>query len=228
MNVAICTPSSGTVKAAYMTSLLGVVMHYLNNPVKGREDEDRFIQYYCQVGSHIAQQRQTLIDDALHNDPTHILFWDDDNGCLPDCLNLALARKKPIVLANYRKKVAPWAFTARRMNGNGGAVEVPTTADSNGLEEVDFGGFGFCLIETDVLKTLRRPFFLTQWIDYQGLYSTEDYPFFRAIQAQGTKVYMDHDISKRISHVGDFTYTYDTSPVPVEHQVAADFSAGKP
>ena len=157
MNVAICTPTTGSVKASYTASLMAVVTYYLNHPVPGRENEERSLSYNLLIGSNIAQQRESLVEDAL-SDPTttHVLFIDDDMGAKQECLNLALSRKQPIVLANYRRKAPPWAFTCRKMN-EGRAIEVITNEESTGLELVSFGGFGFCLIEVGVLKELDAP-----------------------------------------------------------------------
>ena len=213
MHVGICTPSSGSVKATYCASLLGLVTHFLNNVVVGREDEPRSCLYDCIIGSIISAQREQLVDDVLR-DPgmTHVLFIDDDMGCRGDCLNLALSRRMPIVLANYRRKASPWEFTARRMDG-GRAIEVPTNAGQQGLEEISFGGFGFALIETQVIRKLVKPRFLCRWIEHQQLYSTEDYPFFQAIHDAGlAKVYVDHDLSHRVFHIGDFAFKHDMVP----------------
>jgi hypothetical protein len=143
---------------------------------------------------------------------THVLFIDDDMGFGANCLSLMLARREPIVIANYRRKTPPWAFTCRRMEGDK-AVEVPTGFGNHGLEEVSFGGFGFCLIEVGILRQLKKPRFLNRWIEHQQIISTEDYPFFQAIHdANLAKVYVDHDVSHYVAHIGDYAYKFDTGP----------------
>ena len=214
-NVAICTPTTGVVKATYTASLMAMVGHYLQNPVWD-EDEQKFISFQLLIGSSIAEQREAMVDESLR-DPTctHVLFIDDDMGWQADALNLALYRKKPVVLANYRKKTRPWSFTARRIEREGDklrAVEIVTDELSKGLEPVDFGGFGFCLVETALLRQLKKPRFLVQWIPEQQRYSTEDYPFFRQIQELGVEVCVDHELSRKVIHIGDFQYHYGGTP----------------
>ena len=215
MNIAICTPTTGVVRATYTASLIAMVGHYLQNHVWD-EDEGRLLSYQLLIGSSIAEQREAMVDESLR-DPTctHVLFIDDDMGFQADALNLALYRKKPVVLANYRKKTRPWAFTARRIEREGEklrAVEIVTDELCKGLEPVDFGGFGFCLVETEVLRQLKKPRFLVQWIAEQQRYSTEDYPFFRQIQELGIEINVDHELSRKVIHIGDFQYHYGGTP----------------
>lgn len=213
-NVSICTPTTGVVKATYCASLLGMITHHLNNPVLGMEDESRNINYNLLIGSNISQQRDSMVQDSLSiATTTHVLFIDDDMGFEADCLNIALSRKVPIVLANYRRKAPPWPFTARILDAEAKkAVEVVTDETTHGLQQITFGGFGFCLIEASVLRGLKQPRFLNQWVEHQQLYTTEDYPFFKSIGESGTPVYVDHDLSKRIYHVGDYPYQYAFAP----------------
>lgn len=212
IHVSICTPTTGVVKATYCASLLGMITKFLNDPVLGREEEQRTLSYNLLIGSNIAQQRDSMVEEALGNESTtHVLFIDDDMGFDADVLNIALSRKQPIVLANYRRKAPPWAFTARILEA-GKAIEVITDLNTHGLQQITFGGFGFCLIEISVLRDFKQPRFLNRWIEHQQLYSTEDYPFFQTIGESGIPVYVDHDLSKMVYHVGDYPYQYRSNP----------------
>jgi hypothetical protein len=218
IQVAICTPTAGSVKATYCASLLHMVGYYLQNQVF--DGEEQAMSYNCLIGSNIGQQRDELVEDALRDpNTTHVLFIDDDMGLQADCLNLALSRRKPVVLANYRRKVQPWPFTCRKIDERG-AVEVVTDDLTIGLQEIDFGGFGFSLIEVGVLRQVPRPRFMPVWIEHQQLMSTEDYPFFKAVKELGIPVYVDHDLSKKVTHVGDYAYRYGSAPfgVKVKHR----------
>jgi hypothetical protein len=208
-SVAICTPTAGTVKASYCLSVVGLIAYYLANPVKGHEKEERFVMYDLMIGSMISTSREFMVESVLEGDSaTHVLFLDDDMGFSHDCLNIALSRDKDIVLANYRRKSPPWTFTARKWDGNGGDTECLTANDSEGLEEVLFGGFGFCLITVDALRKLSPPRFEQKWIADRGQYTTEDAPFMEKMKAAGVSCYVDHDISKKVYHVGDFVYRH--------------------
>ena len=207
--VAICTPTAGMVKASYCLSVVGLIAHYLATPVEGHETEERVVMYDLMIGSMISTSREFMVEQVLQSDAaTHMLFLDDDMGFTADCLNIALSRDKDIVLANYRRKMPPWTFTARKWDGNGSDMECITEESSEGLEEVLFGGFGFCLITVDALKKLSPPRFEQRWIAESGQYTTEDAPFMEKMKRAGISVYVDHDISKKVYHVGDFVYRY--------------------
>jgi hypothetical protein len=212
MNVAICTATAGSPKATYTTSLIGALLYYMSVPVSGHESEERGLTYDLLIGSVIITAREQLVEQALAGDATHLLFIDDDMGFKSDCLNIALSRNAPIVIANYRRKTPPWTFTARR-----GKDEIITRPVSPELEEASFGGFGFALIRRDVLEATKRPRFLNQYVEDYGTekwqYTTEDFAFYEAARAAGFKVLVDHEISRRVWHVGEFAYDHSQIPL---------------
>jgi hypothetical protein len=206
MDVMIGTPSAGIVHAAYAMSIVGLCLHYYTTPVFGREDEPRNLHSLMLVGASIGENRDKIVDEAIKKDCSHVLFIDDDMGFDADCLNLALMRKMPIVVANYRRKSPNPTFTARNAD-NSGPVE--TTKEKNSLEECSFGGFGFCLIERQVLDAIQKPRFLAYYDETSGVYTTEDKPFYAAAKAAGFTAFVDHRISKKVTHNGSYTYKWN-------------------
>ncbi len=206
MHVSICTPTAGIVQVAYVASLPSLMMHYLNQPVAGREDEDKKLSSQLVVGANIGEARDNMCSSALKTDATHVLFIDDDMGFKPECLNIALSRQLPIVIGNYRRKNPPCFFTARNADNTASIV---TTKDSTSLEECYFGGFGFALIERQVLEAVERPRFLMEYVPKTDCYTTEDLPFYEKCWAKGFKTFVDHEISKRIWHNGNYAFQFD-------------------
>ena len=98
----------------------------------------------------------------------------------------------------------PAQFTALHLDRARGRIE--TTAESGGLEPVDYMGFGLCLIETRVFADIPKPWFLNRYID--GVYTTEDLPFYWAAREAGYVAYVDQDASKRIGHIGIHDYRW--------------------
>jgi hypothetical protein len=215
MQVAICTPSSGSVKASYAISLVGLMAHYLAHPVEGYpEDEERKLSFDMLLSTTITTGREIMMRSVLaQHEATHFLFIDDDMGFQPDILNIALSRRKPMVIANYRRRTPPWTFTARVSDGNGGSLECITDDSKSGLERALFGGFGFALMETQMLDRIPVPRFSNNWVPETAMYTTEDVAFMERVAKIGEEVYVDHDISKRVYHVGDFVYKYDDCPM---------------
>lgn len=209
MHVAICTPTAGLVTASYAVSMPFLITTFLTEPVIGREQEEKKIGYQMIISASIHQSRENMIEEALKNDCTHVLFVDDDMGFDRYCLNGALARQMPIVVGNYRRKAAPFRFTAVNKDENDTIVEIKTTEESRSLEECYYGGFGFTLIETEVLKAVKAPRFLPGWSEKYGTYTTEDFPFYKQAKEKGFTAFVDHDLSKKLRHQGQAHYTYN-------------------
>jgi hypothetical protein len=182
-----------------------MVQYFFKTPILGRPDEERGLGHQMMLGAAIGGHRDQMVDVVLKTpDVTHILFIDDDMGFEKDCLNIALSRQLPIVLGNYRKKTPPGYFTAY---GDKGLIE--TTYQSTSLEQCHFGGFGFCLIERNVLEIIPKPRFLAYYKSEIDTYTTEDVPFFEACTKFGFDIFVDHEISKRLTHNGSYSYSYD-------------------
>ena len=203
----IATPSAGFVHADYCASLTKMILYFLQHPILGNEKEPREMMFTMMVGANIGQNREQIVEGALENDCTHVLFLDDDMGFSHDCLNMAAMRRMPIVIGNYRRKVFPGLFTARNADNT---ASIQTKEDSTSLEECSFGGFGFALIERQVFEAIPLPRFLMIYDAASKTYSTEDLPFYAAATKAGFQTWVDHDLSKKLRHNGSFQYTWDT------------------
>lgn len=207
INVAICTPSIGVMRTRYTTSLFRMLLHYQKHPVLGREEEPRFLSYHVIEGSMVGAARETMVDDILGMpNTTHLLFIDEDMGFRQDCLNRLLARQVPFVSANYRMKIPPCYFTARKADDSSW---LETKKDSYSLEEASFTGFGFSLIERQVLEAVQKPRFSNVYVEKFGTYSSEDRSFCHKARDAGFPVHVDHDVSKLVYHVGSYSYSWD-------------------
>jgi hypothetical protein len=194
--------------------MVGMISHFLTTPVTDDPEEQRIVLYDLMIGSMITNGRETMMRQVIESgSATHMLFVDDDMGWKPDILNTAISRDKDIVLANYRRKMHPWTFTARVSDGNGGDQECITNDAKNDLEPALFGGFGFCLMKVDKIAQIAEPRFDNQWIEIRKAFTTEDICFMDKARWYGLEVYVDHEISKKVWHVGDFVYRYTDQPV---------------
>lgn len=210
IKVMVAVPSSGHVKAWFAHSLAGLVAAF--QAIRSRPDcESTELQMGVQVTSVIHANREKLVNEALKSGATHLLFIDDDMAFQPQVLDVLLSRRHPIVCCNYPKKGFPITFTAIRPDGK---AAIQTTKDSCGLEEALYTGFGMALIETRVFRAVPKPWFLPEYYSEIDTYSTEDLPFFKKAAAAGFTVYVDHDASKLIGHVGEWTFRWDQAEAP--------------
>ena len=99
------------------------------------------------------------------------------------------------------------------LSGRGGQ-RIQTTPASTGLDIVDSVGLAVCLMRTDVVADLPRPWFR------HGLTATggdlgEDITFCRALTQAGHAIWIDHDLSQEIGHIGQYTYRPAAAQVAV-------------
>ena len=122
----------------------------------------------------------------------------------PDTALRLLAHEKDVVAANYVTRVPPNRPTARKDGQHVSSV------DATGLESVDHVGMGVFLMDTSIVPDLPRPRF---W--YSTSTETEDVYFCRLLRAAGHDIWIDHDLSKSVGHIGQYTYREQPQGVAV-------------
>lgn len=148
------------------------------------------------VGTFVHQAREKLLHDMTELwNATHILWLDADMTFPADTALRLLRHEKEIVAANYVTRVPPSRPTAKR---DGRSV---SSHDASGLESVDHVGMGVFLMRTSVAHALSRPRF---W--YSTETETEDVYFCNLLRKAGHEIWIDHDLSKEVGHVGQFIY----------------------
>jgi hypothetical protein len=157
------------------------------------------------VGTFVHQARENLLRDVVGLwGATHVLWLDADMTFPPDAALRLLKHDTDVVAANYVTRVAPSRPTARR---DGQCV---SSLDATGLEAVDHVGMGVFLMRTSVVHGIPSPRF---W--YSTATETEDVYFCNLLRKSGHTIYVDHDLSKSVGHVGTHTYRETASLVPV-------------
>lgn len=204
VKIAIGIPTAGRITLPCVRGLL-LLMDEFHTQTLYPETRKQSAFVTFQQSSVIAANRETMIEQALKADCTHVLFVDDDMEFTPDAVGILASRREPICGVNYRLRYPPAPFVARKQDPLG--EEIVTSEVSTGIEAADYMGFGLCLIETRVFKAIQQPWFMPQWVD--GKHTTEDIPFFHAAIRAGFTPYIDHDASKLVAHVGECHYRWD-------------------
>lgn len=192
--VMIATPAQDTVLATYTRSVVQCVAYSIGQGLR--------------VGFHLAQysilplSRQMLVQVAIESGATHVLFIDSDMEFPADLAVRLVRHRQPIVAVNCMARRSPYYLTARDEAGR----EVPTNTESSGLEKVARVGTGIMLIHTDVVRAIPMPWFQTEWIPEKAVFRGEDFYFCDKARAAGFDLYIDHDLSKQVSHVGTFQF----------------------
>jgi len=152
------------------------------------------------ASTYIHVGREFFLEAALKQGATHILWLDTDMSVPRETAVLLALHDRPIVACNYVVRQASGLFTAFRDE-----ARIPTRVDSTGLEAVEYCGMGAMLMRTDVVADLPRPWFRHDRNEHGGDIG-EDVGFCRALRAAGHAIWIDHDLSKEIGHIGQHTY----------------------
>ena len=166
------------------------------------------------IGTYIHKARTELLQVALGEGATHVLWIDSDMRFPQDALLRLLQHQVPVVGINYSKRRWPPEFVAiKRVPTKEGDVGemLRTDADSTGLEEVDAIGMGLVLMETDFMVNLPDPE-KDPWFKFKmmpdGREVGEDVYFCKFIikDLLKEKIFVDHDLSWQCSHLGTHEY----------------------
>lgn len=209
----ICVPTAGRVHAHCTHSIVTTVAMLLTVRMLPDEQEQR-VDYKSLISGSTLVNREGLVDLVLENKKaTHLLFVDDDMKFSPDAVAIMIRRRMPVVLCNYTLKKDNARFMAKYLDHS---TCIVTRENSVGLEPCEYAGFGLSLIAREVLEKMKKPRFLPFWSEKEGGYSTEDKPFFDQVRSLGYTVWVDHDASKLVRHVGDKEYDWKESSTYID------------
>lgn len=146
-----------------------------------------------------AKGRNLIVEAAMEQKCSHVLFVDDDMAPKENALMQLLEHDVDIVSGLYLTRAYPHQPLAFDVADDSGAcLYMYLTNDQPRLTEVVAVGFGFCLIKTEVFRRLEKP-----WVRLGELNSEEwcdDIGFFNRVRKAGIKVHLD--LECRIGHIG--------------------------
>lgn len=189
-SVVLCTPSRGEVRAEYTSDLVELIRQ---NPT---------VRYAPALGCYVGNLRQTLAETVLSSGASHLLFIDSDMRFPPDTVKRLLKMDRSVIGANCRIRTATGTTARRLVDGQWRMVDSTT---ATGYEEVDVLGFGVTLINMQVFKKLERPWFAMPWDSQSKNYVGEDVYFSFKAREAGFGIYIDHELSREIGHIGNVT-----------------------
>lgn len=173
MKIAITIPSTGTIKSQTVFSLCRMLKDF---------PHDYTVLFH--EGSMLHVMRERLVERAISEKCTHLLFVDSDVVFEKDAVVRLLGRNKEIVGAPVNR---------RKLNAGNNVVN---PKKEKGLTTCEAIGTGFLLIDLSVLKDLKQPWF------FWGMDGTgEDYWFCRLAREAGYKIWVDYQV--KVGHIGD-------------------------
>jgi hypothetical protein len=195
MRLAIGAPTRDMVPASFAVDLAEL---YAFSKQYG-DFEDVTINFVASSYIHVGAER--FLAQAIRDwRATHVLWLETDMAFPKDAAIRLAKHKRPIVSTNPVMRHFPIRFTAIR-NGK----RIATTSESSGLEEVDACGLAVMLMRTDVVQNLEKPWFRHEWNEGEHDIG-HDAVFCYRLKQLGHRIFIDHDLSKEIGHVGNYTY----------------------
>jgi hypothetical protein len=223
-SVTICIPSHDDWEAGFgwsLANLCGVMGGLVSEGIL----EDFEVKVLS--GTYVHTARQALAEYVLERGSDLSLWLDSDMRFPRDAFVRLLKRRVDIVGANYssRRGTPEFVSVKRLMYENGQPTQrCVTMPGQTGTERVEAIGFGCVLIDNRVFERLaeRRPcnehgpWFWYEWIADLGQQVGEDVYFCKIVRDLGFRVYVDHDLSHDVAHVGRFNYRAEHAQAFVE------------
>lgn len=162
-------------------------------------------------GSLLPKMRQDILDRAIRENFTHLLFVDSDQTFPKHILHRWLFLDKPIIAANVVTKEIPANPTARVFMDDVlyGIATTKEKADNKAVEQIDVIGTGVMLINIAAIKDIPRPHFSMVWDNKREQYIGEDWFFCSLLTKCNIPIYIDHAVSWAVGHLGQYKYTHE-------------------
>ena len=196
VRIGLCLATQDWVSCWFSYDLVGMVAHTI------RQQPDWDLRRFQSSGTWLPQVRHDTVAGALNAECDWLLFLDSDMRFPPDALLQLMARNQDVVAANYTGRKPPFYPVAVKQEG----VRVYTDYETSGLEKVDQIGMGLMLVKADAIKKVAPPWFMVGWHTEVGAYTGEDSYFCRKLQEAGASIWVDHDLSHDVMHMGTFEF----------------------
>ena len=218
IKLAICIPSNGDWKADFGYCLAQLCVYCAS--ALFFEGDKREVLFIDKRTSNLPRSRQECLEDALMQDCTHALFVDTDQTFPMDTAHRLLRWEKPVVACNIPLKIMPSFPTARARSASPYGTPIHSMGHHVGLEKVWRVGAGVMMVDLSILDKIEKPWFEIRYSDKHAQFVGEDWYFVKKCEDAGIDVFVYHELSRNIGHVGTFQYTHAHIPAVVD-EVAA-------
>jgi len=192
VKIGICLPAFDQGSSWFAYDLAGMLAY------TARAFPDIELRRFQCSGTWLPQVRHRLVTAALKADCEWLLFLDSDMRLPVQTLEHLLARCKSVIAANYTARQPPFCPTAVGLDGQ----RVYTDYQTSGLVEVLSAGMGVMLVHAALLRSIAPPWFMLTWSEKVQDYGGEDGYFCLKLREAGAKIWLDHDLSHDVTHMG--------------------------
>lgn len=143
------------------------------------------MQLFLGMGCYIHHNKEMVVNQALENGCSHVLFVGSDMIFNHDVINKLILCDKEIVGTKYNKITSPPTSIIKE--------------NLTGLGEVSFVGDGLLLVDLEVFRKIGKPYF---YFDAEA--EDEDLYFCHKALKNGFKLWCDPTI--QVGHIGTVIY----------------------
>lgn len=147
---------------------------------------------------------------AIEVKADYIFMVDSDHKFPRNSLHRLLEHGKDIVAANCVTKTIPTKPTARqkaeRVDG-----EMVISHGKTGIEKVWRVGTGMMLVHMGVFRNIGPAVFDMKWRPDVKTFQGEDWSMCEAMEKAGYDIWVDHDLSNEVTHIGPLHYLHSMS-----------------
>lgn len=209
LKVLVGIPTHGTWHGYFGRDLQQLVAAFSKYRVGEYKDQELYLHYVR--GSILTKSRLDCLREARRMDVDYLFFVDTDQTFPRKTLHMLINRRKDVVAANIATKQIPSSPTAR-LKGPGGLKDwkpVYTDPESSGLQQVDRVGTGLILLSRHAYRALPYSCFDMRYRADIDEVQGEDWSMCEALEQLGIDIWVDHDLSKEVGHVGDYEYRHE-------------------
>ena len=206
-NCVVGVPSGNFWYADFAVDLISLVSNFTKVKVPGYASQE--LRVVNVKSSILPKNRLELVRAAQAAKATHLLFIDTDHTFPITTVHQLASLHKMVVAANCVTKCIPAQPTGRRKAEDLQGEIVYTDMDDNSLEQVWRIGTGIMLIDMRVFEKIGNSVWEMKYLPHADTYQGEDWTFCEACEKAGIDLFVDHNLSWHVGHVGNYEFKHD-------------------
>jgi hypothetical protein len=208
LKVVVAVPSTGQWLADFGISLCGLMTASLQYRIGQTSRQE--VQLFASTGSMLPRMRMEAVLHAIEVQADYLFMVDSDHKFPRSALHRLLEHGKEIVAANCVTKTIPTKPTARRESDNP-AGDIVISHGKTGIEKVWRVGTGMMLVHMGVFRNIGPAVFDMKWRSDVKTFQGEDWSMCEAMEKAGYEIWIDHDLSNEVTHIGQLHYLHSMS-----------------
>ena len=153
--------------------------------------------------------RNDIVEKALAEDATHLIFMDVDQIYPVNTINRLLSHNLPIVGASISRRYPPFDKIILRVNKDQNGYDSVEDWEEGSLLECDATGTGCILYDMDVFRKLDQPWFQFIKDEETGMTIGEDIYLCQRLKDIGYKIFVDTTVE--VGHLAQMVINRKTN-----------------